>query len=137
MLKIIYGKKGSGKSQQLVDAANSEVKTAKGDILYIDDNARRMYDLRHEVRFVDTSEYGIDSQDKLYGLICGMLASNYDVSAIYVDSIKNVTDKNLDINRAESIIESLDKVTNGKNFVMVITGIPENCPEFIKLRIEN
>ena len=132
MLKIIYGKKGTGKSQQLVDAANSEVKTAKGDILYIDDSSRRMYELKHEIRFVDTTEYGMDSLDKLYGLICGMLASNYDVSAIYIDSIKGVTDKNLDINSAESFINRLEEVTKDINFVMVITGIPENCPEFIK-----
>ena len=130
MLKIIYGKKGTGKSRNLVDSANNEVKTAKGDIIYIDDSSRRMYDLKHEIRFVDTTEYGMDSQDKLYGFICGILASNYDISAVYMDSIKPVTDKKM--NNAENFIKCLDTITRDIHFVMVITGDPDHCPEFIK-----
>lgn len=130
MLKIIYGKKGTGKSKLLVDTANSEVGTAKGDIIYIDDNSRPMYDLRHEIRFVDTSEYDIDSQDKLYGLICGMLASDYDISTIYMDSIKHIIDKNLQ--SMEKFFKQLEHITRDVNFVMIISGDPQSCPEFIK-----
>ena len=30
MIKIIYGRKGTGKTKQLIDAANSNAKAAKG-----------------------------------------------------------------------------------------------------------
>ncbi len=130
MLKIIYGKKGSGKSKILVDMANTEVSNSKGDIIYIDDDSRPMYDLRHEIRFIDLSEYDIDSQDRLYGMICGMLASNYDISTIYMDGIKHIIEK--DLANTERFFKCLAKAVEDINFVMIISGEPNNCPEFIK-----
>ena len=95
MISVIYGKKGSGKSKKLVDMANTEVAEVKGDIVFIDDDSRAMYDLKHEIRFVNCVDYGIRNADKLYGFIAGMMAQDYDITSIYIDGIKNILEKGI------------------------------------------
>ena len=56
MIRIIYGKKGSGKTKKIIDAANEAVKYSTGELVFIDDDNRYMYDLRHEIRFVNATE---------------------------------------------------------------------------------
>ena len=66
--------------------ANEEVSSAAGTVVFIDDDNRYMYDVKHEIRFVNVKEYAIDNADKLYGFICGMCAQNFDITAIYFDA---------------------------------------------------
>ena len=56
MVQLIYGTKGSGKTKRLLEMVNKEAETAQGDVIFIDDDKRYMYDVRHQVRFVDVSE---------------------------------------------------------------------------------
>lgn len=90
MIHLIYGKKGSGKSKKLLDIANAEVDTAAGNIVYIDDNNRCMYDLKHEIRFINTADYRIENPDMLYGFVCGILSGDFDISSIYIDGLKKL-----------------------------------------------
>ena len=53
MIQVIYGKKGSGKTKRILDMANHMVDTQHGDVVFVDDDNRYMFDLRHEVRFVN------------------------------------------------------------------------------------
>ena len=57
MIQVIYGKKGSGKTKRILDMANHMVDTQHGDVVFVDDDNRYMFDLRHEVRFVNAGEY--------------------------------------------------------------------------------
>ena len=75
MIQVIHGKKGSGKTKRILDQANEAIKEHKGDVIFIDDDNRYMYDLRHEVRFVNAGEYGSDSPEMFFGFLCGMLAA--------------------------------------------------------------
>ena len=59
MIRVILGDKGSGKTKRLIDITNDALKSEHGNILFIDDDKRYMYDLRHEIRFVDASEYPV------------------------------------------------------------------------------
>ncbi len=128
MIRLIYGKKGSGKSKKLLDMANAEVKTATGNLVYLDDDNRCMYDLQHEIRFINTSDYGIDNIDKLYGFVCGILSGDFDISSIYIDGLKNMIKKhNVDL---EALLESFDKLFADINAYIVISG-SEEPPEFL------
>ena len=86
MIQVIYGKKGSGKTKRLLDMANDALKVEHGDIVFVDDDKRYMYDLRHEIRFVDASEYSVKSADMFLGFLSGMLSQNFDVTAIFIDA---------------------------------------------------
>lgn len=90
MIQLIMGKKGSGKSKQVVDMANKLVNEAEGDIVFIDDDNRYMLDLRHEIRFVNSSEYNVDGVNKFYGFVCGMISQDFDISHIFIDGLKNM-----------------------------------------------
>ena len=55
MIKVIYGSKGTGKTKQIIDAANAAVATAKGHLIFITDNKRCMYDLEREKQTAATA----------------------------------------------------------------------------------
>jgi len=132
MISVIYGIKGSGKSKKLVDMANMELADAKGDIVYIDDDSRCIYDLKHEIRFVNCCDYTINNADKLYGFISGMMAQDYDISSIYIDGIKEVLEKGISgLNR---FFDELDHITAEYNIsvYMVISGNDDQLPDFMK-----
>ena len=57
MIQVIAGNKGSGKTKRLIDIANDALKSEHGLVVFVDDDKRYMYDLRHEIRFVDAGEY--------------------------------------------------------------------------------
>lgn len=128
MIHVIYGKKGSGKSKRLLDMANAEVEKATGNIVYLDDNNRCMYDLKHEIRFINTSDYSIDNTDKLYGFVCGILSRDFDISTVYIDGLKKIVGKEENL---EKLIKKLDKVFDGINAYIVISG-SEDVPEYLK-----
>ena len=43
MVKLLVGHKGSGKTKQMIDIANSTVETSKGSVIFINKNHRLMY----------------------------------------------------------------------------------------------
>ena len=65
MIKVIYGAKGTGKTKQMIDAANEAVKTAKGHLVFITDTKRGMYDLEREVRFIDVTDFDVAGEAAL------------------------------------------------------------------------
>ena len=86
MIQVIHGKKGSGKTKRILEMANAAIQEHRGDVVFLDDDNRYMFDLRHEVRFVNAGEYGSDSPEMFFGFLCGMLAQNFDISVIFVDA---------------------------------------------------
>ena len=120
MIHLIYGKRGSGKSKKLLDLANAEVENAKGNIVYLDDNNRCMYDLKHQIRFINISEYSIDTTDKLCGFVCGILSSDFDISSIYIDGLKKLAKH--DSEAFKTLIERLDDAFEGIDAYIVVSG---------------
>ena len=133
MIRLIYGKKGSGKSKKLLDMANTEVATATGNLVYLDDDNRCMYDLQHEIRFINTSDYGIDNIDKLYGFVCGILSGDFDISSIYIDGLKKMIRKHdTDL---EELLRKFDELFADISAYIVISG-SEEPSEFLQKYIE-
>lgn len=89
MVKLIAGLKGTGKSKQVVKTANEHVASAKGNIIYIDDDNRPMHELDYKIRFIDVSELPICIVTEFFGFISGIIASNYDIEHIYIDGVFN------------------------------------------------
>ena len=75
MIQVILGNKGSGKTLKLISLANDSLKDERGNIFFIDSHNRHMYDLHRDIRFVNASEYGLDSIEMFYGMICGMISA--------------------------------------------------------------
>ena len=132
MIQVIHGKKGSGKTKRILDMANAAIKEHKGDIIFIDDDNRYMFDLRHEVRFVNAGEYGSDSPAMFFGFLCGMLAQNFDISVIFVDAFLKLV--KIDIAAADWFFASLEEYgkKHDVTFVLSVSADPEALPEFCK-----
>ena len=85
MIKLIVGKKGSGKTKILVEKINEAARTTNGSVVCIEKELQLTYDISHAVRLVDVDGYGIVGYDAFYGMICGVLAGNYDITDLFID----------------------------------------------------
>ena len=132
MIQLIYAMKGSGKAKRLIDMTNEEVNNATGDVVFIDDDKRYMYDVKYRVRFCDVSEYGIRGEDEFYGFLCGMVSQNFDIQAIYIDAFLKIIEK--DAKDTENLIGKIKKLTDDNNIkaVIIVSGDPEEAPEHLK-----
>lgn len=52
MIKLITGKKGTGKTKVLIDMINEAVKSTNGDLICIEKGAKLTYDISYKVRLV-------------------------------------------------------------------------------------
>ena len=132
MIEVIYGKKGSGKTKRLIDMANDSIKDQKGDVLFIDDDNRYMFDLRHEIRFINAGEYDVHNAQMFLGFVCGLLAQNFDIRLVFVDAfLKLVKD---DVEGLGWLFERLDAVTKKHNVRIVIScnGDAGEAPSYLK-----
>ena len=137
MIRVILGGKGSGKTKRLIDITNDALKTEHGNIIFIDDDKRYMYDLRHEIRFVDASEYPVAykcTASEFLAFVCGMLSADFDLSLIAVDAFKKLVKTPLDDLEMEQFFEKLEKVSGAHNcsFVLSISSPEEEVPEYIR-----
>ena len=132
MIQVIHGKKGSGKTKRILDLANEAIKEHKGDVIFIDDDNRYMFDLRHEVRFVNAGEYGSDSPEMFFGFLCGMLAQNFDISVIFVDAFLKLV--KADVEKTQNFFSRLEKLSLAHNvdFILSVSCDDAVAPEFIK-----
>ena len=62
MVQLIVGKRGKGKTKQLLDKANSVVKEANGSVDFLDKSAQHMYELSNKIRLINVNEFPIDSR---------------------------------------------------------------------------
>ena len=67
MIQILAGEKGQGKTKRLIAMANEASKTIDGNVVFIDDDNRHMYDLYYGIRFVETSHYKICDYEVFIG----------------------------------------------------------------------
>jgi len=131
MIKLIVGKEGGGKTKVLIDLANETLKKTKGNIVYLDYDNNNMYQIDYRIRFMSVTEYKIVDESGLYGFICGVIASNYDVENIYIDGIYKLTNK--EISELKDFIDALGEIEikYNVNFIITVSGLADDLPDFL------
>ncbi len=135
MIKLITGKKGTGKTKILIDMINDAVKTTNGSIVCVEKGSTVRYSISRKVRWCDTEYYNVEGYETFYGFIAGLLASNYDITDIYVDGIFKIGGK--DYEAFGNLLDKLDKLT-GEDTAVIFTvsadnsELPESVTKFIK-----
>ncbi len=85
MLKLIVGLKGSGKTKTLIEMVNSALDTTKGNVVCIEKGKKLRYDIKYQCRLVEADEYLIDDAQSLYGFVAGIVASDHDLTDLFID----------------------------------------------------
>ena len=132
MLKLIIGKKGSGKTKNLISMVDEALAMTKGDVVCIEKGDKLKFDIKYQCRLIDTNEYGINDGQALYGFIAGILASNHDVTDVFIDSALKICEN--DLAGFDTFVSELDKLVEkvGVN-VVVTSSIPtEEASETVK-----
>ncbi|MBO5153662.1 MAG: twitching motility protein PilT [Eubacterium sp.] len=135
MVEIIAGEKGKGKTKYLLDKVNESVKSASGNIVYLDKSQKHMYELNNKVRLINVTDFPVTNCDEFLGFICGIVSQDHDLQEMYLDSfltIANIADGQ--INHA---IEKLDIISEKYNvkFVLSVSRNEADLPECAKAKI--
>jgi len=132
MIKLIVGLKGTGKTKHLIELANRSVETSPGNVVCIERGNKLIFDIRHQVRLVDTDVYSIKTAGELYGLVCGILAANFDIKDMYIDSALKICGDKMD--EFEKFVYRLEELAAKfeVNIVMTSSVSVEDLPEALK-----
>ncbi len=90
MVKLLVSAKGEGKTKRLIDMANKAQLEARGNIVFIDDNRKHIYDINSAVRFVETSDCEFYNFREFVGYLLGILSQNSDIEKIFVDGLYKI-----------------------------------------------
>ncbi len=131
MLKLIIGVKGTGKTKTLIDMVNKASENSKGTVVCVEKGTGLRFDVKYSVRLIDTDEYRVYDAKTLYGFIAGMLASNHDVTDLFVDSAFKIIGN--DKKAFEEMAVAVDKLAKdaGVNVVMTCSIPVEESDEVI------
>ncbi|MCR5695090.1 MAG: hypothetical protein K6G89_09045 [Clostridia bacterium] len=130
MIKVFYGKKGTGKTKHMLENANEIVIEAKGNVVYIDDSNEQLMKLAREIRFVNVMDYPVRGTDAFLGFICGIASQNYDIETIFIDGLNYIVGE-AGLESFFKGLESFEK-ENNLNFFISINGDENNTPDFIR-----
>ncbi len=139
MVELIVGKEGKGKTKQLLERVNSEIKTASGNIVFLDRNDKHMFELNNKVRLVNVAEYDFTNSSEFLGFVCGILSQDHDIEQMYIDAVLKVakTDKS----ELTSVVKRLVVIGNKFNvkFTASVTldasDIDEEIREYIAVEL--
>lgn len=96
MVKLLIGRKGSGKTKSMIQLANDRVEKSDGSVVFVNKNHRLMYDLKYKIRVVCMEEYDrITNSDEYIGFLYGIISSDHDIEVIFIDSILKYDDVNI------------------------------------------
>lgn len=119
MLKLIIGKKGSGKTKKLIDAVTCAADVSNGNVVCIEKSSTLTLNITHRVRLVDTDHYEISGYEAFYGFISGICAGNYDVTHIGIDAILRICNRNYD--ELAAFFKKLDALSKDANVEFIVT----------------
>ena len=130
MIKLFIGAKGSGKTKTLIEMVNSAATTSKGSVVCIEKGDKLIHDVTYKARLIDTDAYSVYDAAALYGFIAGILASNSDITDIFVDSALKICGN--DIDAFEKMLGKLGSISKDVNVIMTSSIPVDECPATIK-----
>ena len=123
MIRVIMGKKGTGKTKQMIDMINEAVGSEHGNVVCIEANRNMTYDIHYHIRLIDADEYKLNSYEMFRGFISGLYAGNYDISHVFIDNLCRTVGREVDKD-TEAFLDWLDVFgeKNGIKFTVTISA---------------
>ena len=136
MVKLTVGGTGSGKTKEIVDQVNAAVKEEKGSVVCISRGNKLTFDVSHDARLIDATDYPIKDYESLLGFVCGIHAGNYDITRVFIDSLYKIAGIK-DVAKAEAFLNDLEKFSekHSVNFTVAMSedqsAITEGMKRFL------
>ena len=126
MIKIIIGRKGSGKTKMLVDLVNEATSKSLGNVVCIEKGDTLTYSVTHKARLIDADSYGISGYGEYYGMLSGIKAGNHDITHIFGDATLRIGSRDYD--ELVAFLARLSKIEEVE-FVFTVSADKEELPK--------
>ena len=130
MIKIITGKRGSGKTKVLIDAIHEAEKNSNGNVVAIQKGSGLNTDITYKVRLVNIEDYAVEGIEAFYGFVAGILSSDHDCTDIFVDGTLKITGR--DYEKVGEMLERLDKISADTTITLTISADNSELSDNIK-----
>lgn len=133
MIKVHIGLKGSGKTPKMIQAVNTAIDVEKGNVVCITDGDRLNHDINRKARLINTENFNIKNLDMFTGMLCGIIAQDFDVTHIFIDSIfKSVPSATVeDLEGFMDVLETLESKFD-VSFTMMVSAEESAAGEKVK-----
>ena len=133
MIKVHIGLKGSGKTPKMIQAVNTAIDAEKGNVVCITEGNRLMHDIDRAARMVNTEQFDIKNFDMFAGLLSGIIAQNFDVTHIFIDSVfKSVP--SADMSSIDELIAALEALEAkfDVSFTLMVSADEKDATDLVK-----
>ena len=121
MVKLVCGSKGTGKTRKMIEMGNDSINTVKGKVFFLEANNKHIFDLNHDIKYINTKDFGIDNPDQFLGFAYGLLAADYDIELVYIDGLYKIA--NIEVGDLEDVVTKLETASEKfeVDFVMSVS----------------
>ena len=130
MIKLITGKRGTGKTKILIDAIHEAEKSSNGNVVAIQKGSSLNTDITYKVRLINIDDYSVEGVDAFYGFIAGILSSDHDCTDIFVDATLRIVGR--DYAKVGEMLEKLDGISSGTTITCTISADNSELSDNIK-----
>ena len=132
MIKLFIGGKGSGKTKTLIEMVNSAINVSQGAVVCIEKGDKLRYDIKYQARLINTDEFLVNDAQSLFGFVAGILASNHDVTELFIDSALKIC--NNDMPAFEKLLDELAALVakTGTNLFITSSMPVEEASDTVK-----
>ena len=129
MIKLIIGNKGSGKTKRLIALINEAVAKSDGTVVCIEKSPLLTYEVTHKARLIETERFDVEGCDAFYGMVCGIIAQDHDLTEVFVDATFKIVGRDYD--EFAALINKLSKISEeaGVDFVFTVSEDMDKLPE--------
>ena len=114
MVNLLTGQKGSGKTQQMIEAANKKAKECDGNVVFIKNSHNDTYSLSFDIRAICMSDYpSIRNIDEYTGFLYGLISANSDIQVIFIDGI--LKQSSVSLENIPRFVDRLDNISKRHN----------------------
>ncbi len=124
MIKLITGKKGTGKTKIIIEMMNEAVKSTNGNLVCIEKGSNLRTQISYKIRWCDTEYFKVSGYESFYGFIAGMLAGNYDIKEIFVDGIIKIG--GTDFDKFGEMLEKISQLSGEETTIIFTVSADES-----------
>ena len=121
MIKLITGKRGTGKTKILIDAIHEAENKSNGNVVAIQKGSSLNTDITPKVRLINIEDYAVEGVDAFYGFVSGILV---------VDATLKITGR--DYAKVGELFEKLAKISGDTVITCTISADNSELPESMK-----